>query len=72
MAGRPRYTAQQVIDALRTTKGMIYLAAKQLQCDPDTIMNYCKRYPAVEAAKVDVRGEVLDVRVNRTKVRKVS
>jgi hypothetical protein len=40
---------------------MVYLAAKALQCDPETIMNYCKRYPTVEAAKVAARGELLDV-----------
>jgi hypothetical protein len=56
-----RYTQDQVIAALKATKGMTYLAAKQLQCDPDTIMNYCKKCPAVEAAKHDARGEMLDV-----------
>jgi hypothetical protein len=61
MANKNRFTAQQVIDALQTTKGMVYLAAKQLKCDPDTVMNYCKRYPTVEAAKVAARGELLDV-----------
>ena len=32
-----------------------------LRCDPETIHNYCKRYPAVQAAKVDARGELVDV-----------
>ena len=40
---------------------MVYLAARALQCDPDTIMNYCRRFPTVEAAKHDARGELLDV-----------
>jgi hypothetical protein len=61
MANKNRFTAQQVIDALQATRGMVYLAAKQLKCAPDTVMNYCKRYPAVEAAKHDARGELLDV-----------
>jgi hypothetical protein len=56
-----RYTAQQVIAALQATRGMVYLAAKRLQCQPQTIMNYYKRYPSVEAAKHDARGELLDV-----------
>src|SRR5262245_33874272 len=60
MAARPRYTAQQVIDALHATRGLVYLAAKRLQCDPDTVMNYCKRHPTVEQAKHDARGELLD------------
>jgi hypothetical protein len=39
---------------------MVYLAAKLLKCDPDTVMNYCRRYPSVEAAKMAARGEMLD------------
>ena len=61
MASRHRYTAQQVIDALKATRGLVYLAARRLGCDPDTVMNYCKRYPTVEQAKHDARGELLDV-----------
>lgn len=61
MAGRPRFTTQQVIAALHSTRGMVYLAAKQLKCDPDTVMNYCRRHPSVEAAKSAARGELLDV-----------
>jgi hypothetical protein len=40
---------------------MTYLAAKRLGCDPNTIMAYCRRYPTVEQAKHDARGELLDV-----------
>jgi hypothetical protein len=40
---------------------MVYLTARRLGCDPDTIMNYCKKYPTVEQAKHDSRGELLDV-----------
>ena len=58
---RARYSAQQVIDALRHTKGLVSLAAKRLRCDPETIHNYCKRNPSVQQAKVDARGELLDV-----------
>ena len=61
MPGKPRYTAAQMIDALTATKGMVYLAAKQLGCDSDTVLNYCKRYPAVEAVKQAQRGEMIDI-----------
>ena len=61
MAARPRYTAQQVIEALQATRGLVYLAAQRLGCDPDTIMNYCRRYPTVEQAKHDARGALLDL-----------
>lgn len=40
-----RYTAKEVAQALIETKGMVYIAAQRLGCDPDTIRNYCKRYP---------------------------
>jgi hypothetical protein len=60
MAKRNRYTTQQVIDALTATHGMVYLAAQQLRCDPDTVMRYCQRYPTVEQAKHDARGAITD------------
>jgi hypothetical protein len=60
MAARQRYTAGQVIEALKASRGLVYIAAERLQCDPDTIMNYCKRYPTVEQAKHDARGALLD------------
>jgi hypothetical protein len=61
MAKKNRYTAAQVIAALQATRGMVYLAARHLGCDPETVMNYCRRYPTVEQAKHDARGELLDV-----------
>lgn len=61
MAKRHRYTQAQVIAALQSCRGLVYLAAKRLQCSPQTIMNYCEKYPTVEQAKHDARGELLDV-----------
>jgi hypothetical protein len=58
---KQRYTASQVIDALRHTKGLVHQAAKLLRCDPETIQNYCKRYPPVQQAKQDARAELLDL-----------
>jgi hypothetical protein len=60
---RQRYTASQVIDALRHTKGLVHQAAKLLRCDPETIQNYCKRYKAVQQAKEDARAELVDTAV---------
>jgi hypothetical protein len=56
-----RYTAQQVIAALTETKGMIYLAAQRLGCNAETIRNYCKRYPSVQAARDAQRGQMIDL-----------
>jgi hypothetical protein len=60
MAKRHRYTVQQMITALESVHGMVYLAAQQLRCSPSTVMNYCKRFPSVEQAKVDARGALTD------------
>jgi hypothetical protein len=60
MAGRQRYTAADIIAALRETKGMVFLAAKHLGCDADTIKNYAKRYPSVATALLAERGEMID------------
>jgi len=40
--------------------GMVYLAAKSLGCHHQTIYNYIKRYPSVEAAWKQEHGEVGD------------
>jgi hypothetical protein len=61
MPGKPRFTPAQIIAALKKSKGMVFLAAKRLECDPDTIQNYCKRYPAVERVKQAQRGEMVDL-----------
>lgn len=61
MANRQHYTAAQIIAALQHTKGMMFLAAKHLGCTHDTILNYCKRYPSVQAAKDAARGEMVDL-----------
>lgn len=55
-----RYTAKEVAQALIETKGMVYIAAQRLGCDPDTIRNYCKRYPSVQAARDAQRGIMID------------
>jgi hypothetical protein len=58
---KQRYTAQQVAQALIETKGMVFIAAQRLGCDPETIRNYCKRYPSVQAAKDAERGRMVDL-----------
>ena len=58
--GKQRYTAAEVSAALTANKGMVFLTAKQLGCDPDTVENYCKRYPTVQAAKEAERGQLVD------------
>lgn len=60
MARKARYTAQQVIEALQQTKGMVYLAAKRLECSHTTIYNYIGKYVSVKHEFEFQRGEMLD------------
>lgn len=60
-AGRPkRYSTEQVIEALTLTKGTITHAARHLGCGPQTVYNYCERYPSVAAAKKHQVAELVD------------
>jgi hypothetical protein len=61
MPNKHRYTAAQVEQALIETKGMMFIAAQRLGCDPETIRNYCRRYPSVQAAKDAQRGAMIDL-----------
>ena len=58
---RQRYSQDEVIQALRDTRGLLTLAARQLQCDRSTVDNYCQRYPRVRAALDHARAQQLDV-----------
>jgi hypothetical protein len=40
MAGKPRYTQQEVIAALEATRGLASAAALRLGCKYDTVLNY--------------------------------
>src|SRR5262245_29627966 len=60
MADRQHYTATQVASALRECKGGLYLKAKRLGCSVQTVLNYCHRYPTVQAAKEEERGVMID------------
>jgi hypothetical protein len=65
MAKKNRYTTSQVIEALRTSRGLLSMAAQKLHCDIDTVSNYCKRFPTVEAAKQESRVSLLDLAESR-------
>ena len=58
---KQQLTATQIIDALRETKGMVYIAAEKLGVSHTTIYNYAKRYKAVQQAIDEQRGKVTDV-----------
>ena len=60
MAGKQRYSTEQVCAALVHTKGLLYLAAKHLGCSYQTVCNYVHRYPTVKATLEAQRGEMVD------------
>lgn len=58
--GREKFTASDVVDALRASKGMVYVAARALDCSANTIYNYAKRYATVQEAINQERGMMVD------------
>jgi hypothetical protein len=56
-----RYTAAEVIAAIKHTRGMLTLAAERLGCSDETMYNYAKRYPSVAEAIKQQRDRVLDI-----------
>ena len=58
---KPRFTQRQMIDALTKAKGMVSVAARSLDCDPETVRNYVARYPKVAEAIREARELTLDI-----------
>lgn len=61
MAGKQRYTPQQVAAALKKSHGLQFLAAKALGCSHDTIARYIQRYALVRDVAEAQRGELIDL-----------
>jgi hypothetical protein len=61
MAGRQKFTVDQVADALKSCRGLIFLTAKKLGCCVDTVRDYCKRYPKIAEVAVSAKGEMVDL-----------
>jgi len=55
-----KYTAAQVIEAIRGSKGIVSHAARKLGCSRKTIYNYVDRYVTVAEALEDEREDLLD------------
>ena len=50
MGRTKQYTAQEVIDALKGTGGIVGTVAKKLECTTRTVQNYIAEYPTVKEA----------------------
>jgi hypothetical protein len=60
MAKRETLTVEQVVAALATTNGLVYLAAERLQVSARTVYRYARRYPTVKEALDAHKGKRLD------------
>jgi hypothetical protein len=56
--GQTKWTADQMIAALKETKGMVYLAAELLGCAPKTVYSYAQRFPTVQATMNAVTSSI--------------
>ena len=56
-----RFTAEQVIAAIKETKGLISQAAIRLNCDRGTIYGYMERHPEIKEALKDERETMTDI-----------
>jgi len=55
-----KFTAEQMIDALTKSKGMIAPAARSLRCSRNTVKRYLREYVTVEQAQKDEREAMTD------------
>jgi hypothetical protein len=55
------YKTAEIVEALKATGGMVYMAARKLGCDPSTIHVRAKASPEIQAAIDNARGDMLDM-----------
>ena len=58
---RDSLTSEQVIDAVRKSKGILTLTAKELGVSRQTVHKYVNKYPTVKAAVDSERESLLDM-----------
>lgn len=56
-----KFSNQQITDALKEVNGMVYLAARKIGCNPQTIYNRMAKSPAIKEACDAARGELIDI-----------
>lgn len=55
------YSTDKIIAALKQVNGMVYLAARVLDCSPNTIYARAKRTQSIQDAIDNSRGELVDL-----------
>jgi hypothetical protein len=61
MSGRNQYKAEQFIDAIKDSGGIVSTIAKRVGCDWHTAKKYIDTYPTVNRAYQDECERVLDL-----------
>ena len=61
MARPDKFTAAQVIAALEQARGMTTIAARILNCSPNTIRRYIRQYPSVAEAQREAHERLGDM-----------
>lgn len=56
----PEYTVEQVVQAVRDSEGLLYLAARRLGCHYQTVLKYKRKHKAVQDVYEEMRGAFLD------------
>ncbi len=54
------WTKEEMIGAIRGSRGVLAAAARRLGCDRKTVYNYMERHPEVKAAIEEERDTLLD------------
>ena len=61
MAKKPKFTVDQVAEALRQSAGIQSLAANRLRCDAKTVGNYIARHDTLKKLVREILDETIDV-----------
>ena len=62
---KEKFTANQIIDALREKHGNLSAAARYLGCDRHTVTRYINTYPTVKAVADEERETLIDFAENQ-------
>ena len=60
-AGHRHYKTAEIVEALKATGGLVYMAARKLGCDPSAINKRAKASPEIQSAIDNARGDMLDM-----------
>jgi hypothetical protein len=61
MARQQRFTKQQIMATLEACRGLASVAARQLGCTHQTVLNYMRRYPDVKTVAQRQRDIMTDI-----------